>query len=429
MRKQWRAHISERLQNVMGFKSCLADPDVWYKPMVKPDGTKYYAYILVYVDDILIIDQNPRRLMDQFEELYTFKKGSIEPPSVYLGANILKVNSRGGGECWGASSQQYVRDSIKNIKARLKEDGFEFNKKLSDVAYSPQQPFSNAKFKPELDTSPMCNDDQVWYFQNLIGVLRWIVEMGRIDIAYELSCLSQYLAAPRLGHLHQALHVFKYLDIHQENCISFDPTKLELPEPLTKEECPKYKASVMKEFYPDAEEDIPYNAPEPRGKPVQMNVFVDADHAGNIITRRSQTGILMFLNMAPIYWYSKKQRTIESSTFSSEFVALKTAVELIISMRYKLRMMGVPIEGPARIFCDNEAVYKNSSFADSTLKKKHNSIAYHRVREAVAAGICYVIKEETGSNLADILTKSLPKQQRVYLRERIMVNAKLKHLK
>ena len=81
----------------------------------------------------------------------------------------------------------------------------------------------------------------------------------------------------------------------------------------------------MKEFYPDAEEAIPTNSPEPRGKPVQINCFVDADHAGNTITRRSQTGILIFLNMAPIYWFSKKQNTVETSTFLSEFVALKIA--------------------------------------------------------------------------------------------------------
>ena len=185
----------------------------------------------------------------------------------------------------------------------------------------------------------------------------------------------------------------------------------------------------MKQFYPDAEEAMPNNAPEPRGKPAQLNVFVDADHAGNKITRRSHAGILAFVNMAPTHWYSKRQNTVESSTFSSEFIALKITVELIISLRYKLRMFGVPIEEPAKIFCDNEAVHKNASRADSTLKKKHNSVAYHRVREAVAAGICDVTKEETNSNLADILTKSLPPDKRMCLRQRMMVNEKVKNLK
>ena len=57
--------------------------------------------------------------------------------------------------------------------------------------------------------------------------------------------------------------------------------------------------------------------------------------------------------MAPVFWYSKKQNTIETSTFLSEFVALKIATEKLISLRYKLQMLGIPIEGPANVFCDN----------------------------------------------------------------------------
>ena len=427
--KAWRYHLADKLQNVMGFKSSLADPDVWYKPMTKPNGHKYYCYLLVYVDDVLIIDDNPDIFMKQIQSLYQVKSDSIKPPDIYIGANIQKIPARIGGECWGLSAEQYVRDSVKNFKMRLKDSDLEFNKKLSSVEYSPKQPFSSQNYRPELDTSTPCDNEQATLYQNIIGTLRWIIELGRIDIGFETSCLSQYLVYPRIGHLNQALHVIKYLDIHRENFLSFDPTRLNLEEPLDITQSNEFKAKEMRDFYPDAEESLPANAPQPRGEPVQLNVFVDADHAGNQVTRRSHTGIILFLNMAPIYWYSKRQNTVESSTFSSEFVALKTAVELVIAMRYKLRMMGVPIDGAARIFCDNEAVYKNASFAASTLKKKHNSVAYHRIRECVAAGICYVIKEGTNSNLADILTKSLPPNKRKFLRERIMVNAKVKGLK
>ena len=184
----------------------------------------------------------------------------------------------------------------------------------------------------------------------------------------------------------------------------------------------------MKEFYPDAEEHIPTNCPEARGKPVQINLFVDADHAGNVVTWRSHTGILIYLNMAPIYWYSKKQSTIETSTFSSEFVALKIACEKVISLRYKLRMFGVPLEGAANIFCDNEAVFKSASIALSVLKRKHNLIAYHKTRECVAAGIVNIFKEDSKTNLADILTKCLGKVKRIFLRSRIMYNCQVKSI-
>jgi len=139
-----------------------------------------------------------------------------------------------------------------------------------------------------------------------------------------------------------------------------------------------------------------------------MSCYVDADHAGCRATRRSHSGILIFLNRAPILWYSKRQNTVETSTFGSEYVAAKTAVEMIEGLRYKLRMMGIPVAGATNFFCDNESVVKSSVRPESTLKKKHNAIAYHRVREAQAADIIRVAWEPTDSNLADLLTKVLP---------------------
>ena len=91
-------------------------------------------------------------------------------------------------------------------------------------------------------------------------------------------------------------------------------------------------------------------------------------------------------------------------------------------------MMCIPLNGPANVFCNNEAVYKNTIFANSILKKKHNSVAYDKVRESVAAEILVVIKEDSGSNLAHILTKLLLPDKRKYLRERIMIDEKVNSL-
>jgi hypothetical protein len=133
------------------------------------------------------------------------------------------------------------------------------------------------------------------------------------------------------------------------------------------------------EFYRDAKEAVPMNAPEPRGNRVIISCFVDADHTGNLVTRRSHTGVLIFCNKAPIIWFSKKQNTVETSTFGSEFIAARIAVELIESLRYKLRMFGVPIVGPANLFIDNGSVVANTINPESVLKKRHNAIAYHKV--------------------------------------------------
>jgi hypothetical protein len=113
---------------------------------------------------------------------------------------------------------------------------------------------------------------------------------------------------------------------------------------------------------------------------------------------------------------------VETSTFGSEFVALQTSCDLIISMRYKLQMFGIPIEGPAQVFCDNQGVVKNTSLTKSVLTKKHNAINYHAVREAEAAGVLEVIKEDTQANLADLFTKVPPSNRRRKLLGSILYN-------
>ena len=99
---------------------------------------------------------------------------------------------------------------------------------------------------------------------------------------------------------------------------------------------------------------------------------------------------------------------MEGSTYGSEFIAMRIATEMIIALRNDLRMLGIPLEGPAHLFwCDNQSVVINSTVPSSMLKKKHNSISYHKVRESIAAGTLRIAKEPTETNLADILTKPL----------------------
>jgi hypothetical protein len=89
--------------------------------------------------------------------------------------------------------------------------------------------------------------------------------------------------------------------------------------------------------------------PEPKGKGVNTSCFVDADHAGNVITRQLHTGFFIYVQNAPIIWFSKRQNTVKSSSFGSEFVALRAAKDMLVALQYKLRMFGVPIDGPTNV--------------------------------------------------------------------------------
>ena len=243
-----------------------------------------------------------------------------------------------------------------------------------------------------------------------------MIKLGRIDIFVEVSQLSQHQALPCRGHLEAALyHIFAYLKKHENGArIVFDPKTPNIDERV-------FNADAdWRDLYGDVAEELPPNMPEAKGKPVMISCFVDANHAGNMMTHRSHTGILVYVQNAPIIWFSKRQNTVEASSFGSEFIALRAAKEMIVALCYKLCMFGVAIDGPANVFCDNNGVVKNTTILASMLAKKHNAINYHAICEAVAAKILRVGKEDGMTNLADLFTKVLTADRRRALCKHIM---------
>jgi hypothetical protein len=149
--------------------------------------------------------------------------------------------------------------------------------------------------------------------------------------------------------------------------------------------------------------------PKPRGKEVEIRRCVDSDHAGDQLIRRSRTGYFVHLNSAPLTWFSKRQRTVETSVFGAKFVAMKDGMEAVRrGLWYKLRMMGVPIEGPACICGDNVSVIHNAQCPESMLKKKSNSICCHCCRESVAMNETMTGHVPTKQNRADLRAKVIP---------------------
>jgi hypothetical protein len=146
--------------------------------------------------------------------------------------------------------------------------------------------------------------------------------LGRIDLAHAAGAMARFSAAPREGHMFVVLRMFAYCKKHMESKLVFDPVKRDFGET-------KWVSHDWKQFYPDVTGEVmPPARPEARGLSVQVNKFCDAAHVTCHMTRRSTTGIIFFINGAPISCYSKRQNTIESSTFGSEFVALKIATEM-----------------------------------------------------------------------------------------------------
>ena len=206
------------------------------------------------------------------------------------------------------------------------------------------------------------------------------------------------MVMPRRGHLDAALHVIAHLKGRSNSRMVFDRT---YPDIYHHE----FKKQDWAHFYGDVEEAIPTNAPRPRGKDIDLRLMVDSDHAGDKLRRRSRTGYYIFLNSALIAWISRCQPTIKTSVFGTKFVAMKHGVETLRGIQYKLRMMGVPIDGPSYVYGDNMSVINNTQKPESVLKKKSNSICYHAIHKAVAMGEIPTTRIPTGENVADLATK------------------------
>ena len=163
----------------------------------------------------------------------------------------------------------------------------------------------------------------------------------------------------------------------------------------------------MYTVYGNPTEKLPPNASIPHGKPVQTSTFVDANLLHDFTTGRSATGVLHLVNQTPIAWFTKRQNQVETATYGSEFVAARLATEQIADLRYTLRMFGVPVDGCAWMFGDNQSVVTSSTLPHSTLSKPWNALSYHCVHKAVASKVLRFGHINGLENPADILTKAL----------------------
>ena len=148
-----------------------------------------------------------------------------------------------------------------------------------------------ANYRPEFDMTEELEGEEASYYQSLVGILRWMVELGRIDIITEGSMLASHLALPCRGHLEAYFHMFAYLKSNHNATVVMDPTYPEIDHSV-------FKTCNWADAYPGAAEPIPSNAPKPRGKSVDILLYVDSDLAGDNINRRSRTGYMIFVNSA-----------------------------------------------------------------------------------------------------------------------------------
>ena len=376
---RWHDRLFDILQELK-FKPSKADPDVWMRP--EPGGT-CNEYTAVYVDDLAIAAKDPQAFCNELKKKYNLKLKGVGTLEYHLGCTYKKDPDG----TLAADPRRYVNKILESYKRMFKEKPRKSRPPLEGGDH------------PELDTSELCDEHQTKQFQTLIGQLQWLISLGRFDIAVHVMSLSRFRAQPRKGHLDRAKRIVGYLLFVPDGAIRFrigEPDFSSLKD---------QEYDWTRTVYSGACEQIPHDIPKPLGKHVQTTHYVDANLHHDLATGKAVTAALHFLNQTPIDAYTKRQSTVETATYGSEFVAARTAVDQIIDIRTTLRYLGVPIRDKSYMFGDNKSVVTSSTIPNSTISKRHHLASYHRVREAIAAKFISFHWKDGKSNPADILSK------------------------
>ena len=358
--KRW-AEVIHGILRDMKFLPSKADPCIWLR---KAPNLKCYEYIAVYVYDLCIAAESPSAITQIFKSKYHLKVKGDGKLTYHLGADYFEDPDG----TFVSQPKKYI-DKLADTYKRL------FNE---DPPKGYKTPLDKNDH-PELDISEILEGDMAAKYLTMVGQLQWLVTLGRFDIHAQVATMSRFRAAPRQGHMDRLKRIYSYAIRTKDYAIRF---RTELPDYSF---LPDQDFDWTYSVYGDVHEILPDDMPEPLGEEVTTTTTMDANVNHCLATGKSLTGCLHFVNKTPVDWYSKKQATVETATYGSEFVAAKTATEQIMDIRQTLRYLGAPITTKSFLFGDNRSVVTSATLPHSTLTKRHNILAFHRVREAIAA--------------------------------------------
>ncbi|KAK6122039.1 hypothetical protein DH2020_044210 [Rehmannia glutinosa] len=300
--------------------------------------------LLVYVDDILITGDDPQFIKELIQKLNaTFSLKHLGQVSYFLGLEAHKTSAG-----YLLNQPKYVSDLLAKTN-------------MTDCKASPS-PFCSGQ-KLSLGDSPPFSHPSI--YRSTIGSLQYLT-MTRPDIAYAVHKLSQFLHAPTENHWVACKKVLRYLKGSKSLGIQFTTS--------------------------------------PR---MNLEAFVDADWASSCDDRKSIGGYCVFLGPNLITWCSKKQQVVARSSTEAEYRSMAVAITDLIWIQALFAELGISIEAPTVLWCDNSSAISLASNPVFHQRTKHIEIDIHFIRDKVQDKVVDVRYVPSEAQLADILTKPL----------------------
>jgi hypothetical protein len=348
--RNWYQNIKMFIES-RGFKQSVLDNCLY---IYKTDD--HITLISLYVDDILIAGSDPeyiQQLKSEFSSQYDMKDlGRVEH---YLGMRISWI-----GDDIKVDQQSYVSDLVTRFSAQLR--GYESKKYSSPMARELKLS------KNDLKTMSQQQQQYVdsFPYQSIVGALLYLAINTRPDIAYSINSLARFNSCPTFQSCKAAIRVLCYVR---------DTSKLGL------------------NFCSDE---------------LNLNCFSDSDWAGDVDSRRSTTGYVVFAAGTPIAWCSKLQTTIAISSMEAEYMAAFFAVQEVVWLKGVLSEMDLDYGQPVPLLIDNQSAIRLAKNPMYHKRSKHIEIKWHWLREKVAEQhVVELVYVRSMDNTADIFTKAL----------------------
>ena len=295
-----------------------------------------YEYVAIYADDLVIASEKPQQIIQDLKEKLKLKIKGDGPLQYYLGCD----NKPDKDGTLVAQPIRYMNKILESYKKMFPNENYLIDK-------SSQEKNDH----PELDSTELCNEEQITKYMCMIGQLQWAITLGRYDILAHVMSMSRFRLAPKIGHLGRMKRLYGYLAKTKHFAIRYRAKEADYSH------LPKQEYEWARTVHGNSKEEITKDFPKPLGK----KTFLDANLLHDIVTGRSVTAVLPFVNTTPTDWFSKRQATVETATYGSEFVAAKTATEQIMDLRNTLRYLGVPIMTKAYMFGGNKSVVTSTT--------------------------------------------------------------------
>lgn len=361
--RNWYNLLRETIKS-MGYQQCVLDPCLF----VQKGSGDHLNMILVYVDDIIVLsddDNHVAEVINKFNTQYAMQDlGDLQH---YLG---LTIEKRDDGKI-KLHQTAYAKDVVSRFSHLLSDRK---RRNRTDTPLPPGIKLSKEAQVPE--TSKQRAYAQEFPYQSVIGALMYLAVHTRPDLAYTVNLLSRFNSRPTYAACQAALHTLVYLEETVDQGIVF----------------------------PNSIDSDP------------LEVYSDADWAGDLDTSRSTTGYIVYLWGAPIAWQSRLQPTVATSTMEAEYMAAYAAIQEIVWIRgvmTELGLQGFELSSdasPTILYMDSKSAIDLAQNPVNHKRSKHIRIKYHWIREQVGDKVVKLNHIPTAEMRADMMTKSLPEK-------------------